>query len=280
MRFLLLAIGVLGSACCFDAVGAGTTGTSGGTGTGSSSGSSSGQVCHADSDCSGGDYCLVPLTNCTQMLNSPFAEGVGTCHRNCSQGACACQDPADCGAGSCNVMTGTCAFAGVTCINPGPCPASCSLQALTQEYCPLCICASCPSADSCSGTVEPDAGIFLPKYAPLTATFDSAASEIVIGEASAICNYLGTGLLPGQGVMTLVPGTDLAGATLFLGVDAGVVNVSLITGNFSFDPSTGVGAYDLSFPGPCAFPPEPCNSEITDVEIGSFVAPASACLCP
>ncbi|MHB8417682.1 MAG: serpin family protein [Myxococcales bacterium] len=112
-------------------------------------GSSSG--CTADSQCASGQYCELPLAACPdQVVGSGdlIATGPGSCHRNCDNGACICQDDQDCPGGSC--QQGTCNVRHVGC-SPFNCTAECPPTDLA-EGCEACLCAVCPASTGSSGT--------------------------------------------------------------------------------------------------------------------------------
>jgi len=81
--------------------------------------------------------------------NSAYTVGEGTCHRDCSRGACSCTDNADCGPfASCS--SGRCVIAPIFCpAQTSVCPAGCTVQPASDHPCgPVCRCDVCPAADA------------------------------------------------------------------------------------------------------------------------------------
>lgn len=107
-----------------------------------------GKPCGGDGDCGSGQYCMGFSQACPADSFS-YIVGVGTCHRDCSQGACACSDRADCrpwqecDSGRCLDLPINCPF------EPAVCPSGCTMQSASDRACgPVCLCAQCPSADA------------------------------------------------------------------------------------------------------------------------------------
>jgi hypothetical protein len=116
--------------------------------TGPSDGGPGGAACSGDNDCASGLYCLGFTQRCAGVSYA-YTVGVGTCHRDCSSGACSCVENADCRAwGDCS--SGQCLAVPVLCIaQPSSCPAGCTFEQAPDSVCgPVCRCAVCPAADA------------------------------------------------------------------------------------------------------------------------------------
>jgi hypothetical protein len=116
--------------------------------TGPSDGGPVGASCSADTDCGSGMYCLGFSRSCADAFQA-YTVGVGTCHRDCTAGACSCVEQADCRAwGEC--ISGNCVALPIDCIEePSSCPSGCMLEQASDTVCgPVCRCAVCPASDA------------------------------------------------------------------------------------------------------------------------------------
>src|SRR5262249_4435676 len=57
-----------------------------------------GKPCSGDTDCGAGQHC-VGFSKVCPTMSSAYTIGVGTCHRDCSDGACSCLDATECRSG-------------------------------------------------------------------------------------------------------------------------------------------------------------------------------------
>jgi hypothetical protein len=105
-------------------------------------------ACRGDSECGSGQYCMNFSVLCSGAPDD-YTLGVGTCHRDCSSGACSCGDNADCRPwGEC--YPGGCVALPIPpCVEePSSCPAGCTLEQASDRVCgPVCRCDVCPAAD-------------------------------------------------------------------------------------------------------------------------------------
>ena len=119
-----------------------------GLGSGCNSALTPGKTCSGDSDCGAGQYCLGYSQVCSTG-NSAYTVGTGTCHRDCSAGACTCSDRTDCRPWE-TCSSGACVALPILCA-PGPsvCPPGCTQQQASDRVCgPVCQCSVCPGADA------------------------------------------------------------------------------------------------------------------------------------
>lgn len=110
--------------------------------------SGGGGACSGDTDCLTGQYCTDFSQLCAADPND-YTLGMGTCHRDCSTGACSCIDRVDCRPWE-GCYSGKCVPLPIApCQNePSSCPAGCALEAPTDRICgPVCRCDVCPAAD-------------------------------------------------------------------------------------------------------------------------------------
>jgi len=119
-----------------------------GLGSGCNSALTPGKTCSGNTDCGSGQYCMGYSQVCPTE-NSAYTVGVGTCHRDCSTGACSCSDRADCGPAA-DCVSGRCVFLPIECIfEPAVCPPGCTHQLASDRACgPVRQCEVCPSADA------------------------------------------------------------------------------------------------------------------------------------
>jgi len=103
--------------------------------------------CSGDMDCGAGQYCLGFSQVCATAASS-YTAGAGTCHRDCSAGACFCSERADCGPGA-DCDAGRCVALTFNCPEePSSCPTGCTLEPASDRVCgPVCRCEVCPAAD-------------------------------------------------------------------------------------------------------------------------------------
>ncbi len=130
LLFLGLALG-LGNAC-----NSALTGASGG-----------GKACTGDTDCGTGQYCMGFSQLCA-TASDDYTVGAGTCHRDCSAGACSCSDRADCRPWE-GCYSGGCIALPINCPEePASCLPGCTLERPSDRVCgPVCRCDVCPAAD-------------------------------------------------------------------------------------------------------------------------------------
>jgi hypothetical protein len=105
--------------------------------------------CFDDGPCGAGNWCQGTPNQCNGFPNH-YVIGAGTCHRDCSHGGCTCFDASDCPGGYCDGSP-------LHCISPGPPPSyppcgpaptclpGCTVQQTRDHWCPVCICAACPT---------------------------------------------------------------------------------------------------------------------------------------
>lgn len=120
-----------------------------GTGCNSSlNGTTGGKACSGDTECGAGQYCL-GFSQVCPTANSAYTVGQGTCHRDCSSGACACIDRTDCRAFE-DCYSGRCVAVPVFCpAEPSVCPPGCTIAPASDRPCgPVCQCEVCPTADA------------------------------------------------------------------------------------------------------------------------------------
>jgi hypothetical protein len=150
--FLMLSLAVLAAACSSPTVTRGGPGTGG---TGGAGGAAGAGPCTNDTDCqSEQSYCRGFSHVCPNSYSN-FTVTPGTCHRDCSFGACACVDDTDCrtwehcSQGTCvagNRDSGTCPP------EPINCPPGCALSLATDQVClSTCRCDVCPASDGGPG---------------------------------------------------------------------------------------------------------------------------------
>ncbi|MHB8419679.1 MAG: hypothetical protein ACYDCL_16505 [Myxococcales bacterium] len=143
---------LVASGCCYQAVGEGDGGGSSGGGIG----------CTADSQCRSGEYCAAQFSDCFEDLTCPsdvpcqnFGPAIltgGSCHRDCTNGACTCTNDTDCPTSVCDA--GRCLPIYYDCgPNAGSCPAGCPNSPFTETLCGLCLCQSCPGGSSSGGMI-------------------------------------------------------------------------------------------------------------------------------
>ena len=146
MRRLVGLSTLLLASCCFQ---------------GTAEGDGGGAPCTRDVECGAGEYCEAQFTACPVDLPACSSPGPrsypgsvlagGSCHRDCSNGACVCTSDADCPTSSCSA--GKCL---PVYYDPGPsyyqCPADCPATPFTDRLGTLCLCTSCPGGSSSSGT--------------------------------------------------------------------------------------------------------------------------------
>jgi hypothetical protein len=115
-------------------------------------------ACSGDTDCLTGQYCLGFSQLCAADPHN-YTAGGGTCHRDCSTGACSCIDRNDCRPWE-ECSSGRCvALPLAPCLEePTSCPAGCTLEQASDRICgPVCLCTLCPASDAGSDTGS-DAG--------------------------------------------------------------------------------------------------------------------------
>jgi hypothetical protein len=112
-------------------------------------------ACGGDSDCGSGQYCVGFSQLCAGAPND-YTVGVGTCHRDCSTGACSCSDSdrADCRPWEECYNGGCVALPIAPCVEePSSCPVGCTFDQASDRVCgPVCRCEVCPAADGGSNT--------------------------------------------------------------------------------------------------------------------------------
>jgi hypothetical protein len=107
-----------------------------------------GKPCSGSTDCGVGQYCL-GFSQLCPTTNSAYTVGVGTCHRDCSAGACSCSSADDCGPGA-ECDSGRCIALHFSCpLEPTTCPPGCTVDPASDSVCgPICRCEVCPAADA------------------------------------------------------------------------------------------------------------------------------------
>jgi len=105
-------------------------------------------ACLADGECGASSWCSGTTHWCTGVFNTAYAS-YGSCHKDCSHGACMCFFQEECPYGYCD-GSGHCASPpppppAEPCGATPPCMAGCTVMQRPDQWCPVCMCPTCPS---------------------------------------------------------------------------------------------------------------------------------------